>query len=177
MRRCWRVGSECPGVTFGGLTTCHSTQFWGLSKYHIFHPCFMRNTLNALTSGVSHRPTIMEIKFRQLSMEIQPTKESQSCQSDTKMYYLDRPYIDMTKCVKPLRHLVRLSAKSSRSTNQNAPFGRLSTLLVAECLSGFKHFVMKLRSYSRVVPYLTGGHHHVPAHGGPRGKSPNHEGV
>ena len=33
----------------------------------------------------------------------------------------------MTKCVKPLRHLVRLSAKSSRSTNQNAQFGRLST--------------------------------------------------
>jgi len=33
----------------------------------------------------------------------------------------------MTKCLKPLRHLVRLSAKSSRSTNQNAPFGRLST--------------------------------------------------
>jgi hypothetical protein len=33
----------------------------------------------------------------------------------------------MTECVKPLRHLVRLSAKSFRSTNQNAPFGRLST--------------------------------------------------
>jgi len=33
----------------------------------------------------------------------------------------------MTKCVNPLRHLERLSAKSSRSTNQNAPFGRLST--------------------------------------------------
>jgi hypothetical protein len=33
----------------------------------------------------------------------------------------------MTKCVKPLRHLERLSAKSSCSTNQNAPFGRLST--------------------------------------------------
>jgi hypothetical protein len=34
---------------------------------------------------------------------------------------------ELTKCVKPLRHLVRLSAKSSRSTNQNASFGRLST--------------------------------------------------
>jgi len=33
----------------------------------------------------------------------------------------------MTKCTKPLRQVVRLSAKSSRSTNQNAPFGRLST--------------------------------------------------
>jgi hypothetical protein len=33
----------------------------------------------------------------------------------------------MTKCVNPLRHSLRLSAKSSRSTNQNAPFERLST--------------------------------------------------
>jgi hypothetical protein len=37
-----------------------------------------------------------------------------------------KPY-DMTKWVKPLGHLERLSAKSYRSTNQNAPFGRLST--------------------------------------------------
>ena len=33
----------------------------------------------------------------------------------------------MTKCVKPLRHLAKSSTKLSRSTNQNAPFGRLST--------------------------------------------------
>jgi hypothetical protein len=33
----------------------------------------------------------------------------------------------MTKCVKPLRHLVRLSAKSFLWTTQNAPFGRLGT--------------------------------------------------
>jgi len=44
----------------------------------------------------------------------------------------------MTKCVKPLRQLVRLSAESSRSTNQNAPLGRLA-LLVAKCLSGYTH--------------------------------------
>jgi hypothetical protein len=42
----------------------------------------------------------------------------------------------MTKCVKPLRHLVRLGAMSSRSTNQNAPFGRLR----ATCCSVFKWF-------------------------------------
>jgi hypothetical protein len=51
-----------------------------------------------------------------------------------------RMSFNMTKCVKPLGHLVRLSAKSSRSTNQNAPFRRL-VLLVAKCLSGFTHFV------------------------------------
>ena len=33
----------------------------------------------------------------------------------------------MTKCVKPLLHLKRRSAKSSRSTNHNAPSGRLRT--------------------------------------------------
>jgi hypothetical protein len=33
----------------------------------------------------------------------------------------------MTMCVKPLRHLATSGTKSSRSTNQDAPFGRLST--------------------------------------------------
>ena len=33
------------------------------------------------------------------------------------------PHDYMTKCVKPLRHLERRSAKSSRSSNQNVPFG------------------------------------------------------
>jgi hypothetical protein len=47
----------------------------------------------------------------------------------------------MTKCVKPFRHSVRLGAKSSRSTNQNAPLDDL-VLLVAMCLSGFTHSVM-----------------------------------
>jgi len=40
---------------------------------------------------------------------------------------LGNPGRCMTKCVKPLRRLERLSAKSSRSPNQNAPFGQLST--------------------------------------------------
>jgi hypothetical protein len=40
-----------------------------------------------------------------------------------------KPPAAMAKCVKPLGHLARLSAKPSRSTNQNAPFGRLSTTL------------------------------------------------
>ena len=35
-------------------------------------------------------------------------------------------HVFMTECVKPLRHLERLSAMSSRSTNQNAEFGQLS---------------------------------------------------
>jgi len=49
----------------------------------------------------------------------------------------------MAKCVKPLTHLERLSAKSSRSTNQNAPFGRLSTT----CCNSVK--VVKRLSYQR----------------------------
>jgi len=34
---------------------------------------------------------------------------------------------DVTKCVKPLSGLATLRSKSSRSTNQSCPFGRLST--------------------------------------------------
>ena len=50
---------------------------------------------------------------------------------------------DMTKCVKPLRHLATSSNKSSRSTNQNAPFGRLSTKAhLTKCLSGLAHLVI-----------------------------------
>ena len=43
-----------------------------------------------------------------------------------KMY--DRQAYTMTKCAKPLRHSAATSGtRSFRSTNQNAPFGRLST--------------------------------------------------
>jgi len=66
---------------------------------------------------------------------------------------LQPPGSPMTKCVKPLRHLERISTKSSRSTNQNAPFGRLSTTCcdLRKCLSGFTHFVIPLDPSSETI--------------------------
>jgi hypothetical protein len=60
----------------------------------------------------------------------------------------------MTKCVKPLRHLMRLSAKSSRSTRsiRTLHLDDLA-LLVAKCLSGFTHFVIPCDALSIAGPY------------------------
>jgi hypothetical protein len=55
------------------------------------------------------------------------TAPSLPCIALLHSYKLSYPVPRMTKCVTPLKHCVRPSAKSSRATNQNAAFGRLST--------------------------------------------------
>ena len=59
----------------------------------------------------------------------------------------------MTKCAKPLRHLASSSTKSSRSTNQNAPFGRLA-LSLTKCLSGLAHFVIPCVPYHMILQLI-----------------------
>jgi hypothetical protein len=53
----------------------------------------------------------------------------------------------MIRCVKPFIHLVRLSDKSSRSTNQNAPFGRHSTTC-----KGLNHSLSIIYYRSKALP-------------------------
>jgi hypothetical protein len=67
-----------------------------------------------------------------------------------------RPTPGTTKCVKPLIDLVNLKAKSSRSTNQNCPCGRLSTQSdeVAEWFDALCHNtrqVIHRRLYPRLL--------------------------
>jgi hypothetical protein len=59
-------------------------------------------------------------------------------------FVVGRPLVlNMTKCVKPLRHLVRLSAESFRWTNQNAPLDLvLRVAQLHKCPSGFTYLVI-----------------------------------